>query len=155
MKRMQRTLAHLTAVAALATSLAGIGTTSAQAAMPACNDSTVYIDRAGFYTHVPTQVNMGSNFCTLRKGADNNAVYDLQQTLWYCYGGYLVTDGKFGPATETLLKKAQAQAGIPADGVYGPQTRDAIKFRFWQWETGTWRCLKLTDAPQPLTASTN
>ncbi|MFJ3176340.1 peptidoglycan-binding protein [Streptomyces roseus] len=146
----RRTLATLTSVAALTMGLLGTSTTTAQAAMAACTDATVYTDAAGYYAKVPTVGYGGTNFCTLRRGADNNAVYELQQTLWHCYG-YLVTDGNFGPATEALLKKAQTDSGVDPDGVYGPNTRDKMKHMFWRWEDSSWRCRRLTDAPQPLT----
>ncbi|MEV6015639.1 MULTISPECIES: peptidoglycan-binding domain-containing protein [unclassified Streptomyces] len=145
----KRMLATLGSAAVLTAGLLVGGATTAQAAIPTCTTSTQYVDHAGYYAMVPTIGHAGTNFCSLRRGDSGEAVYQLQQTLWHCYG-YLVTDEQFGPATEALLKKAQASAGVTADGVYGPNTRDNIKHMFWQWESGTWRCLKLTDAPQPL-----
>ena len=47
---------------------------------------------------------------------------------------HLTVDGDYGPLTEAAVKVAQRDAGVTQDGVYGPQTRDAIT-----WYDGTHR----------------
>lgn len=52
----------------------------------------------------------------------------LQRSLNRCYGQSLTVDGRFGPATETALKRAQRAESIGIDGKYGPQTAKNIRF---------------------------
>ncbi|WP_037625292.1 peptidoglycan-binding domain-containing protein [Streptomyces aureus] len=73
-------------------------------------------------------------------------MYYLQETLNYCYGQDLgAIDGKFGPKTAAALARVQRSLGIDPDGVYGPQTRDKIK---WHWMTleASNHCTTLPDA---------
>jgi hypothetical protein len=53
----------------------------------------------------------------LKKGATGDDVKALQRLL-----GGLVVDGKFGPVTETAVKRYQRLRGIAQDGVVGPIT---------------------------------
>ncbi|MET8451093.1 peptidoglycan-binding domain-containing protein [Streptomyces sp. NPDC005209] len=139
---MKRALACLGALTAITAGLV-ISGPSAQAASE-CSTTTKYYDTHGYYTDVPTVGLRGTNFCTLRRGASNNAVYTLQVTLDYCYGkdtgGF---DGVFGAKTESALKQVQSSLHLTADGVYGPNTRDAME---WQWRAmnGSQLCDKLS-----------
>ena len=60
----------------------------------------------------------------LKKGMDGSDVIIMQKRLVEL--GYFVgktgVDGKFGPATQTALKKFQADKGIAVDGICGPVT---------------------------------
>ncbi|GHA89376.1 peptidoglycan-binding protein [Streptomyces termitum] len=146
---MKRSIAFLGIFASIA---AGIITASpaAHAAIGGCTYRTTYTDTAGYYTSIPTVGLRGTNFCVLSRGSSNLGVYELQVTLFLCYGQDTNgLDGDFGPGTEAALKRVQAGLGLTADGVYGPNTRDALK---WAWRTsaGNQRCLKLTQAPGPL-----
>ena len=63
---------------------------------------------------------------TLQEGDSGDEVKALQEaltTLGYDVGE---PDGACGPATTEAVKQFQADAGIPADGVAGPQTIKAI-----------------------------
>lgn len=60
----------------------------------------------------------------------NEAVSSLQYTLNACYGESLQVDGVFGNGTYNALKRTQSKIGVVADGVYGPQTRDAMSWRY-------------------------
>ncbi|MFV2088877.1 peptidoglycan-binding domain-containing protein [Micromonospora sp. LOL_021] len=64
----------------------------------------------------------------MAQGAYSSAVRQLQLSLNHCYGESLVVDSDFGPATAAALRRAQAIEGITVDGIYGPQTRNAIRF---------------------------
>ncbi|MET8997105.1 peptidoglycan-binding domain-containing protein [Amycolatopsis sp. Hca4] len=44
--------------------------------------------------------------------------------------GYATTDGAFGQQTYTAIQKFQRWAGLPADGVVGPSTGDALLLDF-------------------------
>ncbi|MER7468293.1 peptidoglycan-binding domain-containing protein [Streptomyces sp. NPDC097981] len=128
---LKRTLATLGAAAAMTAGLIGFSP-AAQAAVPGCTDYATYYS-GDFYTKVPTIDPQGTNFCTLRSGAKGMQVYYLQDTLNYCYGQDLGTpDGKFGPKTAAALARVQKIIGADPDGVYGPQTRDKLK---WHWMT--------------------
>ncbi|MBQ1072487.1 peptidoglycan-binding protein [Micromonospora sp. C31] len=69
-----------------------------------------------------------STSCGMAQGANSSAVLLLQRSLKYCYGKNIATDQDFGPATKSALISAQQTEGITADGVYGPQTRDALRW---------------------------
>jgi peptidoglycan hydrolase-like protein with peptidoglycan-binding domain len=52
---------------------------------------------------------------------------DLQEFL-SIYGFYIAEiDGKFGPQTETALRKFQEVAKIKVDGKFGPETKSKIR----------------------------
>jgi peptidoglycan hydrolase-like protein with peptidoglycan-binding domain len=100
---------------------------AALAATPRCNTETYYqstqIDRNVWLP------GYGSNrICTLLTGDTGDGVRSLQMALYQCYGKKISVDGVFGPGTATALKQAQATAGTTADGIYGNNTRKAIKF---------------------------
>ena len=77
----------------------------------------------------------------LRKGAKGPLVKSLQKLL--ISKGFNLpkygADGHFGAETEEAVRKAQRAAGIPVDGVAGPQTYRALinlkpgKFKFQHW----------------------
>lgn len=58
---------------------------------------------------------------SLRRGSTGQAVMELQRAL-----GGLEVDGGFGPLTETAVKRAQADAGLPQTGVVDEATWRAI-----------------------------
>ncbi|MBI5496511.1 MAG: peptidoglycan-binding protein [Deltaproteobacteria bacterium] len=63
----------------------------------------------------------------LRAGATGSSVRELQQGLQQL--GYLTqksVDGQFGARTQDSLQQFQAQWNLRPDGVYGPNTRDAM-----------------------------
>lgn len=62
---------------------------------------------------------------TLRKGAKGDHVEWLQKLLNKS-GAKLDIDGRFGPGTETAVKKFQARQKFTADGSVGPQTWAAL-----------------------------
>lgn len=69
-----------------------------------------------------------STDCTMGQGALSQAVQILQLTLNACYGAGLQVDWEFGPLTKAALRAAQSAEGASADGVYGPQTRNALRW---------------------------
>ncbi|MET7987690.1 peptidoglycan-binding domain-containing protein [Streptomyces sp. NPDC005281] len=143
-KRTLATLATLGAATAITAGLFTLSPAAAQAAMPSCTDYTIYYS-GDFYAKYPVGAD-GSNFCGLRSGASGQQVYYLQETLNYCYGQDLGTiDGKFGPKTAAALARVQRSLGVDADGVYGPQTRDKIKWHWMTLEAGS-HCTTLYDA---------
>lgn len=63
---------------------------------------------------------------TLRRGDAGAAVEGLQHVLNDKFHLRISVDGRFGSETETAIRKIQADAEIPADGIVGPLTRDAV-----------------------------
>jgi peptidoglycan hydrolase-like protein with peptidoglycan-binding domain len=58
---------------------------------------------------------------TIKRGSTGSAVTTLQWKLRY-HGHSLTVDGKFGPGTESVVKKFQASRKLTADGVVGEKT---------------------------------
>ena len=109
-------------------------TSPASARLPRCTDFTVdYGDSNDI--QLPS-TSSGNVDCVLRRGDRGGAVIVLQ-TLIDCSGGddllgeRLMRDGIFGRKTERALRLVQADRGIKADGIYGPQTRDLTSWPVW------------------------
>ncbi|MGW4060928.1 peptidoglycan-binding domain-containing protein [Amycolatopsis sp. NPDC004747] len=128
-----------TVLAATAFTLVPSGVASA--ATPLCT-TTINVNRGGNNLAVPA-TGSGNVTCLIgRTQAANSAVVrSLQYTLKACYPtvhlaapyaselvGNLAVDGGFGPRTEAALKGVQGSIGTTADGVYGPNTRNAMRF---------------------------
>ena len=60
-------------------------------------------------------------YSTLKRGMKGDAVQAMQEAL-QSLGYSIATDGKFGPATETVVKSFQKQYGLKVDGLAGNQT---------------------------------
>ncbi|CPU67819.1 Bacteriophage protein [Mycobacteroides abscessus] len=124
--RIVRRLLAVTMTAGLLVSGGVLTATSAAAAYPTCNTigirngiATPYASAAGTYT------------CNLRYLNTGAGVRALQDSLNECHGFNLVLDGSYGRATQAAVLKFQKDRGLEADAVYGPQTRNAIKWVFW------------------------
>ncbi|MBZ6128587.1 MULTISPECIES: peptidoglycan-binding domain-containing protein [Streptomyces] len=74
--------------------------------------------------------------CWMDYGSKGSGVSWLQFTLNSCYGFNLATDGDFGPATRDALATAQGRENISADGQYGTQSRQYLKFPRYRNITG-------------------
>lgn len=92
------------------------------ASFPTCNSV-----RDWFNAAVPDVSSTSSVDCAMGLHANSDAVGRLQLTMNVCYGEHLVVDNDFGPLTQAALKRTQTKAGTPADGVYGPNTRKAMR----------------------------
>lgn len=105
-----------------------------------CTTMTEF-QRSGYEIVVPTT--KGSTSCQIGRDFAANAtvVSRFQFQLRRCYPdlnlaspysnekvGNLDADGTFGPRSEAALKAVQKHIGTAADGIYGPDTRDHIKF---------------------------
>ncbi len=114
----------------------------ASALGPAPCSAMASIIRSGHNILVP--VTKGSPSCQMGRTyavANEKVVSQFQVGLKSCYPnlnmaspysdekvGSLVADGSFGPRTEAALKAVQRYTGAADDGIYGPNTRDHIKF---------------------------
>ncbi|MDF3144537.1 MULTISPECIES: peptidoglycan-binding domain-containing protein [unclassified Streptomyces] len=130
---MLRTKAGLAAGATLLAGLglAGITATPANAATHWCN-KTMGDFIGGGNGHELAQIPAyNSTFdCITAEGASGSHVKAIQNALRHCHGRTKVeVDGHFGPITEAELMKVQAALHLEDDGVYGPKTRDKLKWR--------------------------
>lgn len=121
---MLRTKAALVAGAA---ALAGVGvmtTTTPATAATTCNSSMDWV--LGSAVHLRLPKTGDTTLCFMNPGAHGNHVFALQNALERCYGRNIALDSDYGPKTKDALKYAQEEAGITADGLYGPETRRSI-----------------------------
>jgi peptidoglycan hydrolase-like protein with peptidoglycan-binding domain len=115
-------------------------TPASAAEPPRCTTMTDVV-RSGHTIAVPTS--KGSTWCQIGRDYAANAtiVSRFQFTMRRCYPtlnlaspyssekvGDLYADGSFGPRTEAALKAVQRYIGADPDGIYGPNTRDRMKF---------------------------
>ena len=123
-------------IATAGVTLAPAISASAQAS---CTGTSNFLDSVGGVAPIPTiGNNTGRDNCDLGVGNDSGAVKTLQRELNACYGQHLGVDGVFGSQTQAALKVAQRRERIPADGVYGPQTRD-----HFHWADNLGLCARL------------
>jgi hypothetical protein len=128
---MRRIALAAVAVLVAASGITGMTLVSAvpASAQASCTGYSTLRGTGGNYMLIPTIGNAtGRDNCDLGPGNNSNAVVILQDTLNNCYGQNLATDGNYGPLTQEAVEDAQQAVHIPADGVYGPQTRDHIKW---------------------------
>ncbi|MFE4172138.1 peptidoglycan-binding protein [Streptomyces sp. NPDC056909] len=98
------------------------------AATPQCVKAIDRLDDGpGGANWMPAASN-NSTICYLSQGSVSQAVWALQRALKICYGQNIVVDSDFGPNTKAALVNVQRSLRISADGVYGVQTRTAMKF---------------------------
>ncbi|MET8583522.1 peptidoglycan-binding domain-containing protein [Streptomyces collinus] len=123
---------HIFAVLTAAAALMGGGVAaapSATAASASCSTyTTVY---QGSYSAWVPSTGGGSVNCIMGSGSSGDGVQQLQYTLYYCYG--LDTggiDGVYGAKTATAVRTVQSRNGLSPDGIYGPDTRNAMLWRF-------------------------
>lgn len=72
----------------------------------------------------------------LKRGSRGATVRSLQLWLansaWVTALPLLAADGVYGARTEAVVKAAQGQCGLVADGIVGPHTRVAFVMRGWR-----------------------
>lgn len=130
---MLRTKAGLAAGATLLAGLglAGITAAPANAATNWCNKTMGNFIGGGNGHELAQIPAYNTTFdCITGEGASGSHVKAIQNALRHCHGRTKVeVDNHFGPTTEAELKKVQAALGLKDDGVYGPKTRDKLKWR--------------------------
>jgi peptidoglycan hydrolase-like protein with peptidoglycan-binding domain len=104
---------------------------AALAATPHCNSEHYFQSTSGDFNVYAPAYHSGSSYtkvCTLSQGNSGDGVASLQVAMVQCYGSNISVDGQFGPATAVTLTVIQSVAKITADGIYGNNTRKAMKF---------------------------
>ncbi|WP_050779538.1 peptidoglycan-binding domain-containing protein [Streptomyces sp. C] len=127
---MKRTLAVLTTLAAAAGGI--LATAPAAAAADGYCTVSKSVSRGGYWTAVPA-TSGGSTSCVMGRGSSGPAVGELQLALAICYG--MDTGGSdsiYGAKTEAAVRSLQSATGQTADGIYGPNTRNVVE---WRWYT--------------------
>ena len=128
---MHRVISAAISIMVAASGIIGITLASAApaSAQPSCTGYSVYKGVGGNYVFIPTIGNATfKDNCQLGEGNDSQAVTILQGALNTCYHAGLAKDGDYGPLTKAAVEHAQSVEHITVDGVYGPQTRDHIKW---------------------------
>jgi hypothetical protein len=140
---MRRMVAVITAAGVIGIGITLASPGAAYAATASCTGSSPFLTTENAPAWIPTiGTNVNQPNCDLGYGNQGAAVSQLQQQMNVCYGTKLATDGVFGSLTQAAVKHVQSLIGVTVDGIYGPQTRNAMK-----WFDSA-RCLKLR---QPLT----
>lgn len=145
-----------TAIVAVGSVITGASSADAAgAADPFCNHADRVAVGNGWSALVPTVVHRTGQMylrCYLKEGDAYHGVGVLQSQLAYCYGADLQGTSIFGTKTKAALQRAQRLQGITADGVYGPETLKALKWRLSRWVDG--RLVQSTKCYQPFAAGT-
>ncbi|MEU7580042.1 peptidoglycan-binding domain-containing protein [Streptomyces sp. NPDC041068] len=140
--RLRGLAASGAATALLTTGLLATGATAAHAATPVCT-KTKLITKGAYYAELPVSAG-GSTTCQMGPGNTSSAVKQLQFVLTVCHGlGAGGSDGIYGNGTRADVRTVQRAAGINADGLYGPNTRNIIKWRWYGTSNETPKCAKL------------
>ncbi|MER5260684.1 peptidoglycan-binding domain-containing protein [Actinosynnema sp. NPDC002837] len=125
---------------AVGTAVIGLAAPASAATLPRCT-STSEVVRSGHTIVVPVSISSTSCHVGRDYAANATVVGRFQLTMNRCYAslnlaspysdekvGDLDADGSFGPRSEAALKAVQRYIGTAADGIYGPNTRDRMKF---------------------------
>ncbi|MDI6104965.1 peptidoglycan-binding domain-containing protein [Actinoplanes sp. NEAU-A12] len=99
--------------------------------------TSLYIATEGRKPHDAPALSNGSVNCQLKRNNRGEAVRAPQNAMQMCYEKRIEADRIFGGDTETALRSVQRAIGVADDGIYGPNTRRAMKF----WNTNG--CSKL------------
>ena len=126
----------------------------ASAAAGYCNTFASSDGTGGWVYRIPVQSVSGGyhELCYLGKStAYNNGAEQLQRSLKLCYLAHIpaawrdaFVDGYYGDRTISVLASVQGAEGTGADGLYGPNTRRAIKWPAFTQAAGsfTGNCYK-------------
>jgi Putative peptidoglycan binding domain len=139
-EKMRRKAAAIAATVVVASGIT-LATPGLAHAQSSCTSYAEFYTASGVPSIPTIGLYMNAPNCELGYGNENAGVDVLQFTLDNCYGSGLTQDGEYGSLTEAAVKHVQSILGISVDGVYGPQTRNAMK-----WDGGG-VCAKLL---QPL-----
>lgn len=130
------------ATVALATAIAAPGTAAAAPRFePFCDTVFAVAAGNGWSVFAPTAVHRtgrSSQACYMqygdRNGDTGGGVSQLQSALRYCYGADVDGAGYFGAKTKAAVERVQRLHGIAVDGIYGPQTFKAMRWRLFKPE---------------------
>ncbi|MFE5946460.1 peptidoglycan-binding protein [Streptomyces sp. NPDC056480] len=120
-----------------------ISTAPAASAADGWCGSTVDVSRNGYSTLVPSTTS-GSTSCVMGRGSSGDPVSELQRALAICHNLDVgAIDGVYGARTEAAVRTLQSRNGLSPDGVYGPNTRNAVSWRWYAYPSGGGTCARL------------
>ncbi|MCX5603891.1 peptidoglycan-binding protein [Streptomyces phaeochromogenes] len=140
MKRIRTTRAKASVVAGfmLLSGLGVVGTATPAAAASWCNTTQGDFVSGGDHSLAQIPAYNANRDCITARGASGSHVKAIQRSLRYCHGrSSVAVDGHFGEITETQLEIVQRALGLDDDGVYGPKTRDKLRWRAGDGVCGT------------------
>ena len=119
------------------------GSASAATTDPVCDTVEMVVAADVWEVFAPTatgRLGTLTQACYLRYGDNTPAVKRLQSNLRYCYGIPVTVNGSYDAATRAAVIRAQKHHGIAVDGVYGPQTFKAMRWRLYNNVTYSTNC---------------
>lgn len=124
-----RTVARVSLLVVAATAVIPGIPSAALASHGWCNRTAQVYGTDGHLIHIPSVgATAASTHCLMGEGSVGDHVGNLQASLATCYGANLRDDEVFGPLTKRALEQAQTTERITSDGVYGPETRNRLKW---------------------------
>ena len=138
--RITAVIKSAVAVAALALGGAVVapGTASAVTTDPFCDSARSAPTGTGWWAFVPSTVHRTgavSQACYLRYGDRGEAVGQLKYHLAYCFGMKVGSSNVYDAATSNAIRHVQELYGLTVDGIYGPQTFKAMRWRLYASDT--------------------
>ncbi|MGA5135963.1 peptidoglycan-binding domain-containing protein [Streptomyces azureus] len=134
---LKRLAAAVSTAALTATGLAVTASSAEAASYPTCDSKrVVYASGSSLFTYQPYYTGTGSRNCVMSQGAQSDAVYGLQIAIDTCYQD-ISRDGIYGPQTKEAVKDVQRAEDAGVDGVYGPETRKAMKWPLYKGGSGS------------------
>lgn len=127
-KLTARVMTGIIASAALIGPLA-VGVSSANASSNDCSGQA-RVSNTSSRLDLPYGAGENCYMGTWMVGTSNQGVIALQKAINACYTLGLTVDGKYGSNTAAAVKEVQRRAGVSQDGTYGPTTKNAM---LWPW----------------------
>lgn len=125
----------LTAVLTTAAALGGLAAVAQPAAaLPTCLGMSVYSDSVDQYERPTTVDNSRNTNCVLGVGSRGEPVIYLQLALNRCYGQGIGVDGVYGTQTRNAVRNVQAFHRLTVDGVFGPQTSRVMFWPYYHYD---------------------
>ncbi|MFE9439687.1 peptidoglycan-binding protein [Streptomyces sp. NPDC006602] len=129
-----------------ATGLAVTASPAEAASYPTCNAAKKHYISSTRFVVQPYYTGTGSRNCVMGYGAQSAGVTRLQFAINDCYNGIanIREDGIYGSETRNAVKYVQEQTDGDAavDGVYGPETRKATYWGVYIEGEGFYKCQK-------------
>ncbi|SFC68061.1 peptidoglycan-binding domain-containing protein [Streptomyces aidingensis] len=129
-----RNIAASVCTAVLAAAGVAVTASTAEAASyPTCNAAKKKYISDTRYVVQPFYERTGSRNCVMGYGAQSAGVVRLQFALNDCYSAISIEeDGIYGRNTRDAVRYAQERGGAGVDGVYGPETRKAMYWGIYE-----------------------